>query len=169
MKKLIWILILLFAFTPVALAQSVGRSTTMELDGEIDLVSKSGGPAGESVIVAQGVGKLNLEVNSRAGVETFSFDVSGDTTIPLITGVKAYNDDIYVSRNTGGSFEHKYKIEIDIFPRIEISTKDITWNTFQRRIDFDTHGLTLHEYLDFTGSGWFLDKILFSVDDEEAE
>jgi hypothetical protein len=166
MKKLIWIMILLFAFTPVALAQSVGRSTTMELDGEIDLVSKSGGPAGDSIVAAKGTGTLNAEIESNASMTLMEFAVSGDTTIPVITGIKSYNDDIYVTRNTGGSFEQSYLVEINAFPIVEIGTKDTTWATFQRRIDFGAGGMSLYEMLNFTGSGWFLDEIEFSVDAE---
>ncbi len=164
MRTLIWILILLFAFTPVALAQSVSRTSTMEMVGDIDLVSKSGGPAGESIIVAQGTGKLNLEVKSKADFETFTFDVSGETSIPVITGVRSYNDDIYVTRNTAGWIEQSYSMEIGLFPLIDIKTADITRDTFQRRVDFKTHGLTLYEYLNFTGTGWFLDKISFKAE-----
>jgi hypothetical protein len=150
------------------MAQSLGREMEMSLDGDIEYLSRSGGAAGESVLSIQGSGQVEVTIETAANDITYSHNVQVAVNGPeVISGFKTYTDDIHVTRIRGhGSLEHSYFAEITNFPTINIQTEDTISGELQRRIDMRNNGLSIYEYLNFTGSGWLLDKINFSPVEE---
>jgi hypothetical protein len=147
------------------------RNMEADVDGEIEYVSLVESPAGAAVIDIVGNGRAAFTVETKADELTLSHNIKGAIDGPaLITGIRLYNYDLHVTRLAkAGKFEHNYTAEIDTFPVVTIKTDDSFNGVFQRVIELTGDEMKLSEYLNFTGSGWWLDHIVFSQDDEESE
>lgn len=166
---LIAILIILMA-SPV-IAQSLDRSMEMEFSGDIEYTSESGSPAGQSVLTVKGEGTGEIGQSTEGTGETFSYTTAGGTkNVEVISGVKLYTEDIYVTQLTGNAkWQDSYSAEIDLFPTISIATENDVVGSMARRIDMGNNGLWINERFSVTGVAWVLDQILFSPDDEDEE
>ena len=167
MRPILIILMVILLASPV-LAQSIEREMSLSFDGEIDYISESGTNAGQSVLVVEGTGKGGFVQNTSGGVDTFKHQSYGETEgVEVISGVKFYTDDYYVTQMTGEvDWSESYYVQINTFPFIVAASDSGVVGSMARRINMTNNGLWIDERFSVTGAAWVIDQLKFAPVDE---
>ncbi len=174
MKLIILIVLVIWNLSPITSpvwAQTMERNVEMQFDGDIEYVSESGGPAGQTVLRMDGNGCIAAEISTKTNGDSISYSVSGEGEgVTVTTGAKFYNGDIYLTELDGKTeWDHSYSGKINTFPTIIIGTKSAFAGSLKRIIDMENKEMWIDERFSVKGFGWVSDMLQFTPASEDTQ